>query len=45
LSRVFRSRFAGLRLVDPEALHASRARVEWRPSPAMFDDVVTEFLD
>jgi hypothetical protein len=31
-------------LLDPEALRAARARVEWRPSLAMLDEVITEFL-
>jgi hypothetical protein len=30
-------------LLDPEALRASRARVEWRPSLAMLDEVIDEF--
>ena len=30
-------------LLDPEALRAARARVEWRPSLAMLDDVIAEF--
>jgi hypothetical protein len=30
-------------LLDPEALHAARARVEWRPSLAMLDEVIEEF--
>lgn len=30
-------------LLDPEALRASRARVEWRPSLAMLDEVIAEF--
>lgn len=32
-----------LGLLDPEALRASRARVEWRPSLAMLDEVIAEF--
>jgi len=32
-------------LLDPEALRASRARVEWRPSLAMLDEVIEEFCD
>jgi hypothetical protein len=32
-----------LGLLDPKALRASRARVEWRPSLAMLDEVITEF--
>jgi hypothetical protein len=30
-------------LLDPDALRASRARVEWRPSLAMLDEVIAEF--
>jgi hypothetical protein len=30
-------------LLDPEALRAARARVEWRPSLAMLDAVIDEF--
>ena len=30
-------------LLDPVALRASRARVEWRPSLAMLDEVIEEF--
>jgi hypothetical protein len=30
-------------LLDAEALHAARARVEWRPSLAMLDEVIAEF--
>jgi hypothetical protein len=30
-------------LLDPEALRAARARVEWRPSLAMLDQVIDEF--
>jgi hypothetical protein len=30
-------------LLDPDALRASRARVEWRPSLAMLDEVIDEF--
>jgi hypothetical protein len=32
-----------LGLLDPDALHASRSRVEWRPSLAMLDEVIAEF--
>jgi hypothetical protein len=32
-----------LGLLDPEALRAARARVEWRPSLAMLDEVIDEF--
>ena len=30
-------------LLDPEALRAARARVEWRPSLAMLDEIIAEF--
>jgi hypothetical protein len=30
-------------LLDPQAMHAARARVEWRPSLAMLDIVIEEF--
>jgi hypothetical protein len=30
-------------LLDPEALRAARARVEWRPSLALLDEVIDEF--
>ena len=39
------ARFQALGLLDPEALRASRARVEWRPSLAMLDEVIDEFCD
>jgi len=29
--------------LDPDALRASRARVEWRPSLEMLDEVIAEF--
>jgi hypothetical protein len=32
-----------LGLLDPEALRAARARVEWRPSLEMLDRVIEEF--
>jgi hypothetical protein len=32
-----------LGLLDPGALRAARARVEWRPSLAMLDEVIEEF--
>ena len=32
-------------LLDPQALRASRARVEWRPSLAMLDEVIAEYCD
>ena len=41
-----RSAFARARalgLLDPHALRASRARVEWRPSLPMLDEVIAEF--
>lgn len=31
-------------MLDPVALRASRARVEWRPSLAMLDVIIAEFL-
>lgn len=30
-------------LLDPAAIAAARARVEWRPSLAILDDVIAEF--
>jgi hypothetical protein len=39
------ARADALGLLDPEALRASRARVEWRPSLAMLDEVIAEFCD
>jgi hypothetical protein len=30
-------------LLDPKALRAARARVEWRPSLAILDEVIEEF--
>ena len=38
-----RARATGL--LDPVALRASRARVEWRASLAMLDEVIAEFCD
>jgi hypothetical protein len=32
-------------LLDPVALRAARARVEWRPSLEMLDEVIAEFCD
>jgi hypothetical protein len=32
-----------LGLLDPDALRASRARVEWRPSLAKLDEVIEDF--
>jgi hypothetical protein len=37
------ARFQEIGLLDPEALRAARARVEWRPSLAMLDEVIEEF--
>src|SRR3954462_11105955 len=37
------ARARDLGLLDRDALHASRRRVEWRPSLAMLDDVIAEF--
>jgi hypothetical protein len=34
-----------LGLLDPDALRASRQRVEWRPSLAMLDEVLAEFCE
>lgn len=34
-----------LGLLDPEAMRAARARVEWRPSLATLDRVIEEFCD
>ena len=44
LREVF-SRARDLGLLDPEALRESRARVEWRPSLRMLDEVIAEFCD
>ena len=38
-------RFHEMGLLDPEALRAARARVEWRPSLAMLDEVIDEFCE
>lgn len=41
-----RGMFASAReqgLLDPEEMAAARARVEWRPSLAMLDEVIAEF--
>jgi hypothetical protein len=32
-------------LLDPDALRAARARVEWRPSLRMLDELIAEFCD
>jgi hypothetical protein len=37
------ARFQEIGLLDSEALRASRARVEWRPSLATLDEVIAEF--
>ena len=37
------ARARAIGLLDPEALRAARARVEWRPSLAMLDEVIEEF--
>jgi hypothetical protein len=39
------ARARALGLLDPDALRASRQRVEWRPSLAMLDEVMAEFCD
>src|SRR5436190_2220559 len=39
------ARARGSGLLDPVALRASRARVEWRPSLAMLDEIIAEFCD
>jgi hypothetical protein len=39
------ARAQALGLLDPKALRAARARVEWRPSLAMLDQVIGEFCD
>lgn len=39
------ARARDLGLLDPAALYASRARVEWRPSLAMLDEVIAEFCE
>jgi hypothetical protein len=39
------ARARAIGLLDPEALRAARARVEWRPSLAMLDEVIDEFCD
>jgi hypothetical protein len=39
------ARARAIGLLDPQALRASRARVEWRPSLAMLDTVIDEFCD
>ncbi len=42
LRAMFRRAFE-LGILDMDAVHASRARVEWRPSLAMLDEVIAEF--
>jgi hypothetical protein len=37
------ARARDLGLLDPDALRAARARVEWRPSLAMLDEAIDEF--
>jgi hypothetical protein len=37
------ARARGRGLLDMDAVRASRARVEWRPSLAMLDEVIAEF--
>ena len=37
------ARARALGLLDPVALSAARARVEWRPSLAVLDEVIDEF--
>jgi hypothetical protein len=39
------ARAQAIGLLDPDALRAARARVEWRPSLAMLDEVLDEFCD
>lgn len=39
------ARARDLGLLDPQSLHAARARVEWRPSLAMLDEIIAEFCD
>ena len=39
------TRARAIGLLDMEALLAARARVEWRPSLAMLDEVIAEFCD
>jgi hypothetical protein len=43
--RAMFARARALGLLDPVALRAARARVEWRPSLAMLDEVIAEFCD
>jgi hypothetical protein len=42
LRRMF-ARARSLGILDMDAMHASRARIEWRPSLAMLDEVIAEF--
>jgi hypothetical protein len=37
------ARFRNMGLLDMHAVHASRSRVEWRPSLAMLDRVIADF--
>jgi hypothetical protein len=39
------ARARALGLLDSEKLRAARARVEWRPSLAMLDEVIAEFCE
>ena len=39
------ARARAIGLLDPAALRAARARVEWRPSLPMLDEVIAEFCD
>jgi hypothetical protein len=41
--RTMFARAGELGVLDPDALRAARARVEWRPSLAMLDEVIDEF--
>jgi hypothetical protein len=41
--RAMFARARAIGLLDPEALRAARARVEWRPSLEMLDEVIAEF--
>jgi hypothetical protein len=41
--RAMFARARELGLLDPEAMRAARARVEWRPSLPMLDRVIAEF--
>lgn len=43
--RAMFARARDIGLLDPVALRAARARVEWRPSLAMLDEIIAEFCD